>query len=427
MIYFTVLPMKPIGVIPPLRYSPQTVNFNVGSLWIVSALCSAALGALVLAVRKKYPEYLARELTAWGAAYVSLSLGFAIFFARPWVGRLTFLVVGPTLVVLGISLSLRAIAELKHQPCLTAWLFGPPLLVMAECLLFTFGAPNATIELFLFNTVNMVLLFRISVTLMKREGDSRPFVDALAGFSYAAFALVVFFVLLDYLIQGHFTVQYNFNSARTFFNSIMAIVAEAVLFSTFLLVVGERVHRDLKVQAMHDSLTGLYNRRAFEEISVHELSGAERTNSSLSLLMIDLDRFKLINDAHGHLGGDQVLKQSAQVLSRSLREEDFLCRWGGEEFCALLPRATREQAGEIAERALREFAAADWRVHGMPVSVTVSIGVATVQGGQSAFADLVELADAALYRAKEKGRNGYVHSDPMVATKAAPASLEAAP
>jgi diguanylate cyclase (GGDEF)-like protein len=399
------------------------VNFNVGSLWIVSALCSAALGALVLAVRKKYPQYLARELTAWGAAYVCLALGFAIFFARPWVGRLSFRVIGPTLVVLGISLSLRAIAELKHQPCLAVWLIGPPLLVMAECFLFTFGTPNATIELFLFNTVNMVLLFRISATLMKREGEGRPFVDALAGFSYAAFAVVVFFVLLDYLLKGHFTVQYNFNSARTFFNSIMAIVAEAVLFSMFLLVVGERVHRDLKVQAMHDSLTGLFNRRAFEEIALHEFSGAERTDTALSLLMIDIDRFKLINDEHGHMGGDQVLKQAAQVLSRSLREEDFLCRWGGEEFCALLPRATRKQAGEVAERALREFSTANLRVHGRPIRVTVSIGIATIQGGLSPFTELVEAADTALYRAKAQGRNNCVHADAVHSGAATPASL----
>ena len=387
------------------------MNFSVGSLWIVSALCSAALGALVLAVRSKYPQYLARELTAWGAAYVSLSLGFAIFFARPWVGRLSFRVIGPTLVVLGISLSLRAIAELKHQPCVSAWLYGPPLLVMAECLLFTFGAPNATIELFLFNTINMVLLFRISATLMKREGEGRPFIDSLAGFSYAAFALIVFFVLLDYLLKGHFTVNYNFNNPRTLFNSIMAIVAEAVLFSLFLLVVGERVHRDLKVQAMHDSLTGLYNRRAFEEIAFHELSGAERTDTGLSLLMIDIDHFKLINDEHGHLGGDQVLKQSAEVLTRSLREEDFLCRWGGEEFCALLPRATRDQAGEIADRALRAFAAADMRVHGRPVSITVSIGITTLHGERCEFGALVAAADAALYRAKAQGRNNCVHAD----------------
>ena len=336
------------------------MNFNVESLWIVSALCSAALGALVLAVRSKYPQYLARELTAWGAAYVSLSLGFAIFFARPWVGRLSFRVVGPTLVVLGISLSLRAIAELKHQPCVAAWLYGPPLLVLAECLLFTFGTPNATIELFLFNTINMVLLFRISATLMKREGEGRPFVDALAGFSYAAFALVVFFVLLDYLLKGHFTVNYNFNSPRTLFNSIMAIVAEAVLFSMFLLVVGERVHRDLKVQAMHDSLTGLYNRRAFEEIAFHELSGAERTDSGLSLLMIDIDHFKLINDEHGHLGGDQVLQQSAEVLDPSLREEDFLCRWGDVDFVPFYrgPRGTRRprSRGGIAGVRRRRYA-----------------------------------------------------------------------
>ena len=380
---------------------------DVRSLWIISALCSCCLGALVLVVRKSYPAYLTKELVAWGAAYLSLGLGFAVFFAQPWVGPAVFHVLGPTLVVLGISLSYHAITELKRQPSLTVWLIGPPLLVFAECILFTFAKPNTTIELFIFNTVNLVLLIRISLALIRGEKHHQPFIDTLAGFSYAALAGLGVIALLDFLLAGGFSTKSDYNNPRTIITSIVAIVAEGILFSLFLLVVGERVNRDLKVQALHDPLTGLYNRRAFEEIALHEVSGAARTRKPLAVLMFDIDHFKRINDQYGHSTGDAVLKAAAEILGRSVRNEDFLCRWGGEEFCALLPRATHAQARDVAERALRAFEASPIQVGGRQIQITVSIGIASESSKCQEFSSLVELADTALYQAKEKGRNRF--------------------
>jgi len=386
------------------------MTLDVRALWIVSALCASGLGGLVLIVRKSYPDYLARELSVWGAAYLTLGLGFAVFFAQPWVGPLVFRVIGPTLVVLGISLSYHAITEIKRQPSLTFWLIGPPLLVFAECAVFTVAKSNTTIELFIFNTVNLVLLVRISMTLMSREGDNEPFIDTLAGFSYAALASLVFFGIIDFLVNRDFRARFDYNAPHTVLISIAAIVAEGILFSLFLLVVGARLNRDLRVQALHDPLTGLYNRRAFEEIAFHEVSGAARSGKSLSLLMCDIDHFKQINDQYGHGVGDSVLKTAAERLTASLRDEDFLCRWGGEEFCALLPRATRQQAEEVAARALRAFDEAEMRIAGRPIKVTLSIGVVTRSGEAMDLPALVELADAALYRAKQSGRNAIAHA-----------------
>lgn len=384
-----------------------TVAIDTRSLWMASALCSSSLGALVLIVRKNYPRYLARELSVWGAGYLCLGLAFAIFFARPWVGPLVFRVIGPTLVVLGISLSYVAISELKKQPRFLPWLIGPPLLVLGECLLFTFGKPSTTIELFIFNTINLVLLIRISTVLLRKEGDEEPFVDVLAGFSYAALAFIVFAATIDVLLRHYLDAS---KKGPTVFGSIVAIVAEGILFSLFLLIVGERVNRDLRTQALHDPLTGLYNRRAFEEIALHQLSAAARSKKTLSVLMFDIDHFKQVNDRHGHPVGDEVLKQTADALGRSLRDEDFLCRWGGDEFCALLPHATRDQAREAAERALRALESSEIKVDGRHIPITISIGVACDDGSSQQFPSLVELADAALYRAKESGRNGCAYA-----------------
>ena len=386
------------------------MTLDVRSLWIASALSAFALGTLVLIVRKNYPQYLARELAVWGAAYLSLGFGFGFLFTQPWAGEAVFRVLAPTLIVLGISLSYRAITELKRQPTLAAWLVGPPLLVFAECILFTVAKPNHTVELFIFNIVNLVLLIRISGALMRKEGNHKPFIDTLAGFSYAALAVLVFIVILDFLLKGHTAASFHVRPPHTIYMGVLAIVAEGMLFSLFLLIVGERLNRDLKVQATHDPLTGLYNRRAFEEIAVHEISGCERTGSPLAIAMFDIDHFKQINDQFGHSAGDSVLKAAAEVLTHSMRDEDFLCRWGGEEFCALLPRASREQVQEVAQRVLQAFRDADIQVRGKKIPITVSIGVASSDGASRPFLGLVEAADAALYRVKQNGRNGFAYA-----------------
>jgi len=190
-----------------------------------------------------------------------------------------------------------------------------------------------------------------------------------------------------------------------------AIMAEAVVFPVLLLMLSERLNRTLVAQAMRDPLTALFNRRAFEEIAFREMSGATRTGLGISLLMFDIDRFKQVNDQYGHTTGDAVLKAVAETLRASLRDEDFLCRWGGDEFLALLPRAKREPAQFVAERVLQAFNDFSFPLDGKSIPVAVSIGIATNEGGAKDLPALVELADDALYRAKEAGRKRFAFAE----------------
>jgi diguanylate cyclase (GGDEF)-like protein len=172
-------------------------------------------------------------------------------------------------------------------------------------------------------------------------------------------------------------------------------------------MLSDRLNRNLVAQATRDPLTGLFNRRAFEEIAFREISGAARTGMSLSLLMFDLDQFKQINDRYGHAAGDAVLNTVVATLRNCLRDEDFLCRWGGDEFFALLPRAKREQAQNVAERVLTSFEALNFSIEEQPIEIAVSIGIVTHEGSSKDIASLVLLADAALYQAKEAGRKRF--------------------
>jgi len=165
--------------------------------------------------------------------------------------------------------------------------------------------------------------------------------------------------------------------------------------------------------AMIDGLTGLPNRRAFDETYEREWRRAARNQSSLSLLLLDIDFFKAYNDAYGHLAGDDCLKQVAAVLARALvRPGDFMARFGGEEFVCVLPETTLEGALQLAEklRSAVEQLQIPHEMSSIAPVVTISIGAAaTVPAGEQAGAALLREADGNLYAAKHAGRNRVGH------------------
>lgn len=166
-----------------------------------------------------------------------------------------------------------------------------------------------------------------------------------------------------------------------------------------------RLHQEVRQLATIDGLTGLYNHRAFQERIETEIERARRFGSKVSLLMMDIDNFKRLNDTYGHSMGDEVLRRIGCKIVENIRNIDFAARYGGEEFTVVLPETNLEGAKITAER-IRE-AIKDYRItHGENlISVTVSIGVSTYPDNASSRVDLIEKADAALYEAKRSGRD----------------------
>lgn len=153
--------------------------------------------------------------------------------------------------------------------------------------------------------------------------------------------------------------------------------------------------------AHSDALTGVFNRRKFNELCAAEIVRSGRYGTPLALIMIDIDHFKRVNDVHGHLVGDQVLVDVARLLGERMRATDALCRWGGEEFMILAPHLDAAGAVQMAEKLRAAVAEADFGVAG---TMTCSFGVATLQECERAI-DLILRADTYLYRAKRSGRN----------------------
>ena len=167
-----------------------------------------------------------------------------------------------------------------------------------------------------------------------------------------------------------------------------------------------RLQEALRRQATRDPLTDLLNRRAFEESAVRLLAQARRHRRPLSLMLMDLDRFKAVNDQHGHKSGDLVLQAFAIHLETHVRATDLACRFGGEEFVVLLPDTNLEQAQDLAERIREVWQGVPIQTGGATLRSTVSVGLANIQAGEAFTLDeLAERADHALYRAKQLGRN----------------------
>jgi len=196
-------------------------------------------------------------------------------------------------------------------------------------------------------------------------------------------------------------------------SSVMDVAGQPVLTSLIVDVTEriralrklEELQEQLREQAIHDPLTGLYNRLPLNEFLDRELSLASRKGYPVTVILADLDHFKVINDTYGHPAGDEVLRQFAERIKKHFRASDICCRYGGEEFLLVLPKSTNKEALKRASE-IREIVARNaFVLSGSVINVTASFGVASYPQHGHTREVLVSAADKALYKAKNDGRN----------------------
>jgi diguanylate cyclase (GGDEF)-like protein len=170
-------------------------------------------------------------------------------------------------------------------------------------------------------------------------------------------------------------------------------------------VILKKQHDALINLAMRDQLTNLYNRHYLLEMANHRVARAMRKKVPVSVLILDVDHFKKINDTQGHVVGDLVLKSLAELLQQLCRQEDILARFGGEEFLIFFDECDEKNATNIAERMRIEIA----QLNPAKIPISASIGVAQLKIGEEGFTDLVKRADDAMYHAKKTGRNKVIN------------------
>ena len=245
---------------------------------------------------------------------------------------------------------------------------------------------------------------------------------------YISLALVLAFDTLLFVTGGFFeSPAYQ----QILYSGILGKITIAVVYSAMLALYLQRAdaaastHPDLRhlfqvltyrqkyealrAQAVRDPLTGVYNRGFFDEILRSQIASSVRSGSLVSLMIIDLDDFKNINDTFGHAEGDRALKVIVRAIANTARASDFVCRYGGDEFCLILPATSRYSAEQLAGRMFEEISAACAREkigNGIPVTATIGIAECPVDGLD--VAELMRVADQRLYRGKAAGRNRFV-------------------
>lgn len=184
---------------------------------------------------------------------------------------------------------------------------------------------------------------------------------------------------------------------------LMCLLVTAIVMTLFSLLI-RRYQRRIERLAATDQLTELPNRRGFEMLAGQAIEEARREQQPLSAIVIDLDHFKTLNDTHGHMAGDVVLKGFANQLRASLRRSDIVCRWGGEEFIVLFKNTALDTAQQLAEKLRAQLEQQHFFWEDKALKVTISIGLTNLTGGEG-LDGLIARADRALYRAKQSGRN----------------------
>jgi len=345
-----------------------------------------------------------RSVALLTLGFALITIGTVLVAMRPALPPILTIITGNTLVIIGQAVASLAICEFagRHLPVsFPIWLGAFTAAFLA---IFTFASPNIGVRI-------VVLSILISLSLLP---------GVLALFSAPAGPLrrtfwPVGFVLLFHsafaIIRAAATAiggtpadffASNLITAAWFLESFAAINLVAL---GLILMISQRLQMELDRQASYDGLTGALNRRAFERVADGEWSRAVRHDLPLSVLVLDLDRFKMLNDTHGHDAGDVWLKSFAELSRGLLRREDLLCRYGGEEFIALLPQTPLHAAVQAADRIRRSVEGMRISHNGRDIAVTVSIGVATWNETVTDLKSMIAAADRALYRAKAAGRN----------------------
>jgi diguanylate cyclase (GGDEF)-like protein len=306
-------------------------------------------------------------------AFVALQRGVWSFFAapRPWRSHAAMLLAASIATALGLDAAFGALRVAVISGTLALLSFSTAWDVQAET--------QRRLEL--------------------RWGAVLAIPVLLAGLVFAFRSLAA--VFRPATIVAVVTANSSFNVGSAVLYQIVALAFQLTLVA---MVVSQFV-AELKNASRYDALTGLLNRRAFEESLDEEVSRSRRLGEPFSVLMLDADHFKEINDRDGHAAGDRALQHLGTLLAAHMRDIDRVGRYGGEEFVVLLPRTALAEARVTAER-LRE------KVQGLPprwqeraLPVTVSIGVSQWRGPEDDVASLLARADAALYQSKEAGRN----------------------
>ncbi|MHB8771175.1 MAG: GGDEF domain-containing protein [Syntrophales bacterium] len=342
----------------------------------------------------------------WTAGGAVQFFGASLFATRGVFPDFFSIVLANTLLSAGFWLLYAAVQEFQGK--LRRW---TPLIVTAVVCFFIILVALATpVRQVVFSgSMFSLQLSAIALVLFRQAPAHERRSRWLTGSAFAVAALLVFGRFLEVLVDPAKQVSLLGVSPLQTFSLLAGFVVIIMSSFGFLLMTRERADRENERLATLDSLTEIFNRRTFLELAKKEIARHRRTRRPLALLMVDFDHFKRINDTHGHLTGDAVLKSFTATTLTCLRQNDLFGRYGGEEFAILLPETDTEGAAAFADRLRSRVAEVCVEVGAASINCTISVGITGLNLADEADLDaILRVADEALFAAKAAGRNRVV-------------------
>ena len=371
------------------------MNLDPRSMIAMAGFMSAIM-AIVLLFMRRYDPPSIRGVGAWAAAPLLWLVSTVLFGARGLIPDWLSLVLANQLLVLGTVTYYMGTRSFMGQPTVWRpwnWLMVGTTLVF---IVLTYWAPNYAMRVGFFTVVMEVIYIAQMRFMLRHGGRNFPvrLVEVVLALHMAVLAVRLISIVTgnagaDLMEPSLFQTLY----IGAYVITVLMLSIGAVLMAT------DRLRTELEHLATHDSLTNTLNRRALLQRCDEELERAQRYGNGPSIMMVDLDNFKAVNDTRGHQHGDAVLVHFAECTRQVLRRADRLGRYGGEEFLVLLPDADTAAAQGVAQRIHATLSA------GHPLDCEVSIGLTSWTGPHETLDAMLSRADAALYRAKNEGRN----------------------
>lgn len=389
---------------------------DIPTLYLVSSFVAGFVAGLQYFMSRRMGSL---TLRIWALANLALCAGHLVFMLRPALPFAFATTLANAILIGGVALMAAGVdAFADRRPNYWEVAAGPVLLVLTFSLSFMLDVDN-TGRLFLTTGPLVYYLLRTAVSLLRlttsRQTAAVRIFCALVLLGFAGLYVVRALAAVAGLLGGGDVIT---NASGSLIRAGILFVILIWNFCTLYLV--------LEREASTDALTGLFNRRATQDAGQAVLAATHAEGRPVSVLLMDLDRFKSVNDRFGHAMGDRVLQIFAAVMTKSVRRGDVIGRIGGEEFCVVLPDCDGVAARALAERLRIRCLEALARVDGRPVGTTVSIGIATRRSGDAGFIALLKDADAALYAAKAAGRNRVTAApDSVAAPQTGPARQRA--
>ena len=383
-------------------------SFDLRTAVLFGALVILLTAALLLLSWRSLRGNVRPSLRWWLAALllhpVGLSLACMHDMAPTWLS----VPLGDTALALALGCMAISLRVFYGMPERRLALSGITAMVGVSAVWFTFVMPNLQGRI----VVRELLLAGLLASAARavfRPGGPRGRVPRLTG---SLFAVATGLMVARALHEVLWPITWSQVMEPTYVNLLClgALVVLPMLATvSFLLMCTERGQEELERTARLDFLTGIFNRRAIEDLASRAISAARRHGTPLAIMILDLDHFKRINDAHGHEVGDHALLETVRRMREAMRAEDLVGRLGGEEFVAVMPDMDLDSAYAAAERLRRNFSDRPMFIYSggerIEIMVTVSIGVTVLQSDDRLFSHLLRRADQAMYAAKAGGRN----------------------